>query len=169
MVRCYNEDMNFEPVEVYLGLGSNMGDRENNLQQAVKLLSERLRIGKVSSVYETEPVGDAGQPPYLNQICEFYTTLPPASLLALLKGFELKLGRTGPSGAPRPIDIDILFYGDQMIKTPGLVIPHPRLTERAFVLIPLVEIAPDMVHPVNHKTAKQLLAKLKDKHSVVKL
>ena len=161
--------MNFETVEVYLGLGSNMGDRENNLQQAVKLLSERLRMGKVSSVYETEPVGDAGQPLYLNQICQFYTTLPPAALLALLKGFELKLGRTGPSGAPRPIDIDILFYGDQRVKTPELVIPHPRLTERAFVLIPLVEIAPDMVHPVNHKTAKQLLAKLKNKHSVVKI
>ena len=161
--------MNFEPVEAYLGLGSNMGNREDNLQQAVKLLSERLRMGKVSSVYETEPVGDAGQPHYLNQVCQFYTTLPPAALLALLKGFELKLGRTGPSGAPRPIDIDILFYGDQMVKTPELVIPHPRLTERAFVLIPLVEIAPDMVHPVNHKTAKQLLAKLKDKHGVVKI
>ncbi len=169
MVRCYNEEVNFEAVEVYLGLGSNMGDRENNLQQAVKLLSERLRMGKVSSVYETEPVGDTGQPHYLNQIGQFYTTLPPAALLALLKGFELKLGRTGPSGAPRPIDIDILFYGDQMVKTPELAVPHPRLTERAFVLIPLVEIAPDLVHPVNHKTARQLLAKLKDKHKVCKI
>ena len=161
--------MNFEAVEVYLGLGSNMGDREDNLQKTVRLLSERLRIGKVSSVYETEPVGDAGQPRYLNQVGQFYTTLPPAALLALLKGFELKLGRTGPSGAPRPIDIDILFYDDQVVKTPELVIPHPRLIERAFVLIPMVEIAPDLKHPVNHKTAKQLLAKLKDKHSVVKL
>lgn len=161
--------MNFQAVEVYLGLGSNLGDREDNLQEAVKLLSERLRMGKVSSVYETEAVGDASQPRYLNQVCQFYTTLPPAALLALLKGFELKLGRTGPSGAPRPIDIDILFYGDQVVKTPEMVIPHPRLTERAFALIPLVEIAPDMVHPVNHKTAKQLLAKLKDKHSVVKV
>ncbi len=161
--------MNFEPVEVYLGLGSNLGDRENNMQEAVKLLSERLRIGRVSSVYETEPVGDAGQPRYLNQVCQFYTTLPPAALLALLKGFELKLGRTSPSGAPRPIDIDILFYGDQVVTIPELVIPHQRLIERAFVLIPLVEIAPDLKHPVNHKTAKQLLAKLKDKHEVVKV
>lgn len=161
--------MNFEPVEVYLGLGSNLGDREGNLREAVKLLSERLRIGQVSSVYETEPVGDDGQPRYLNQVCQFYTTLPPAALLPLLKGFELKLGRTGPSGAPRPIDIDILFYGNRVVKTPKLVIPHPRLIERAFVLIPLVEIAPDLKHPVNHKTAKQLLSKLKDKHGVYKI
>ena len=161
--------MNFEPVEVYLGLGSNMGDREDYLRQAVKFLSERLRIGKVSSIYETEPVGDVAQPNYLNQVGQFYTTLPPASLLSLLKGFELKLGRAGPSGAPRPIDIDILFYGNQVVKTPELAIPHPRLIERAFVLIPLVEIAPDLTHPINHKTVKQILAKLKDKHGVVKL
>lgn len=161
--------MNFDPVEVYLGLGSNLGDRTDNLQEAVKLLSERLRIGKISSVYETEPVGNASQPCYLNQVCQFYTTLLPAALLALLKGLELKLGRTGPSGAPRPIDIDILFYGAQLVTTPELVIPHQRLTERAFVLIPLVEIAPDLAHPVKHKTAKELLAGLKDKQGVVRV
>ena len=161
--------MNFEPAMVYLGLGSNLGDRADNLREAVKLLSERLRMGKVSSVYETEPVGRTNQPRYLNQVCQFYTTLPPAALLALLKGFELKLGRTGPSGASRTIDIDILLYGDQVVKTPELVIPHQRLIERAFVLIPLVEIAPDLEHPVNHKTVKELLAELKDKPGVVKL
>src|SRR3990172_7296057 len=158
--------MNSQPVEVYLGLGSNRGDREDNLREALKLLSVRLRSGKVSSVYETEPVGDATQPRYLNLVCQFYTTLPPAALLALLKGFELKLGRTGPSGAPRPIDIDIFFYGSQGVNKPELIIPHPRLAERAFVLIPLAEIAPDQMHPVKHKTIKELLNNLKDTHGV---
>lgn len=157
--------MSFQQEAVYLGLGSNLGDRGDNLQEAVKLLAERLRMGRVSSVYETEAVGDASQPRYLNQVVQFYTTLPPEALLVLLKGFELKLGRTGGAGSPRPIDIDILFYGDQVVKTPDLVIPHPRLVERAFVLIPLAEIAPDLVHPVQHKTVKELLAELKDKHA----
>ena len=161
--------MNLEPVEVYLSLGSNLGDREDNLQKAIKLISERMHVGKVSSVYETEPVGDASQPRYLNQVCQFFTTLPPAALLALLKGFESQLGRNTPSGAPRIIDIDILFYGDQVVKTPELAIPHPRLTERAFVLIPLSEVAPAFVHPVNHETVKQLLNELKDKRGVVKI
>ncbi len=161
--------MNLQPTMVYLGLGSNLGDREDNLQEAVKLLSQRLRMGKVSSVYETEPVSDTKQPRYLNQVCQVYTTLPASALLALLKGFELKLGRAGPSGAPRPIDIDILFYGDQVVNTPELVIPHLRLTERAFVLIPLAEIAPDFVHSVNHRTVKELLAELKDRHGVVRM
>ena len=86
--------MNLELAMVYLGLGSNLGDREDNLQEAMKLLEQRLRRGKVSSVYETEPVGSTNQPHYLNQVCQFYTALPPVELLALLKGFELKIGRT---------------------------------------------------------------------------
>lgn len=161
--------MSFEPVEVYLGLGSNLGNREEYLQEALTRLSERMRVGKVSSLYETDPVGDIAQPPYLNQVCQFFTALPPAALLALVKGFELKLGRTGSSGAPRPIDIDILFYDGQIVRTDSLVIPHSRLEERAFVMVPLAEIAPDFVHPVRHKTVSELLAELDDPHVVIKL
>ena len=156
---CYTKgaQVSFEPVTVYLGLGSNMGDRQENLDRALGFLSQRLRVEKVSSVYDTEPVGNVNQPRFLNQVCQVYTSLAPTELLSLAKGIERKLGRVpGKPNAPRPIDIDILFYGDQIIETPELVIPHPRLTERAFVLIPLAEIAPDLVHPVNGNTIKEL-------------
>jgi len=147
-----------EPVVVYLGLGSNMGNRQDNLDKAIGFLSQRLRVGKVSSVYETEPVGNPNQPRFLNLVCQVYTTLAPRELLNLAKGIESKLGRVpSQSNAPRPIDIDILFYGDQVIETPELVIPHPRLVERAFVLVPLAEIAPDLRHPVIDKPIEELL------------
>ncbi len=161
--------MSIEPITVYLGLGSNMEDRQDNLQKASDLLSQRLRMGRVSSIYDTEPVGVINQPRFLNLVCQVYTTLAPTALLALAKGFELKLGRAhGKSNAPRPIDIDILFYGDQVVETPELVIPHPRLAERAFVLIPLAEIAPDLVHPISGKTVRELLQGLADKQDVRK-
>jgi len=157
-----------ETVTVYLGLGSNLGDRRANLDRALDFLSPRLRLEKISSIYDSEPVGDIQQPRFLNLVCQVSTTLSPVGLLALAKGIEAKLGRAGGSGAPRPIDIDILFYGDQVIDTSELVIPHPRLTERAFVLVPLVEIAPDLVHPVNGKMVKELLEGLKEVQSVFK-
>jgi len=161
--------VSFEPVTVYLGLGSNMGNRQGNLDRALDLLSQRLRAGQVSSVYDTEPVGNISQPRFLNLVCQVYTRLAPLELLALAKGVELKLGRApGTSNAPRPIDIDILFYGDQVVATPELVIPHPRLAERAFVLIPLAEIAPDLVHPVSGKTIRDLLQGVTETQGVLR-
>ena len=158
-----------EAITVYLGLGSNMGDRQDNLDRALDLLSQRLRMGKISSIYDTEALGDTDQPRFLNLVCQAHTRLEPAGLLALVKGIEKKLGRVGKSGTPRPIDIDILLYGEQVTQTPELVIPHPKMAERAFVLVPLAEIAPDLVHPVNGQTMKELSVAIKEKQGVLKL
>lgn len=168
MLLSEGDKLGVELITAYLGLGSNLGDRQANLDRALEVLSQRLRLGQVSSTYNSEPVGNVDQPRFLNLVCQINTLLTPTGLLALAKGIEARLGRTSPSGAPRPIDIDILFYGDQVVKTPELVIPHPRLTERAFVLVPLVEIAPDLVHPVNGKTAKELLKAMKEVQGVFK-
>ncbi len=152
---------------VYLGLGSNLGDRQNNLNTAITFLSERIKIEKTSPVYDTEPVGETHQPRFLNMVCRASTRLSAMALLTVAKGIESKLGRV-PINAPRPIDIDILFYADQVINTPPqLVVPHPRLAERAFVLIPLADIAPDLVHPVVKKSVKQLLQEVGGKEGVI--
>ena len=156
-------------VTVYFGLGSNLGDRQYNLDRALDFLSQRLRVEKVSSVYDTEPLGNTNQPRFLNRVCQVSTGLEPLALLTLIKGIESKMGRLPhTSNLPRLIDIDILFYGDQVIETPKRVIPHPRLTERAFVLIPLAEIAPDLVHPVTGKTINELMKSEIDVQGVFK-
>ena len=162
------EKLSFEPVVVYLGLGSNMGNRQDRLDRALELLSQRLPVDQVSPIYDTEPLGNTNQPRFLNMVCQVHTRLVPTELLSLVKGIELKLGRApGTFNAPRPVDIDILFFGDQVIDTPDLVIPHPRLTERAFVLVPLAEIAPGLVHPVNGKTVRELLQAVTETQSVL--
>lgn len=157
-----------DPVTAYLGLGSNMEAREENLDRALDLLSQRMRVGKVSSIYDTDPVGNINQPRFLNMVCQVFTRLAPEGLLALAKGIESKMGRFSKSNEPRPIDIDILLYGEKVMETPELVIPHPRMTQRAFVLVPLSEIAPDLVHPVSGKTMKELLKAIKEVQGVFK-
>jgi 2-amino-4-hydroxy-6-hydroxymethyldihydropteridine diphosphokinase len=156
-------------VTAYLCLGSNLGNRQDNLDKALALLSRQLRIKKISSVYETDPVGNVNQPLFLNLVCEVETRLSPAELLTVAKVIESKLGRApNTSNAPRPIDIDILFYNEQVIETPELVIPHPRLTQREFVLVPFAEIAPNMMHPVNGRTIKDMLKQIRGKQGVFK-
>jgi 2-amino-4-hydroxy-6-hydroxymethyldihydropteridine diphosphokinase len=154
--------MKAEFVMAYLCLGSNLGDRKENIKKALNYLSQKLRVTMKSSIYDTEPVGNSEQPRFLNLVCQVKTMLSAVDLLVLVKGIERKMGRI-PSrpNSPRPIDIDILFFGDQVINSPELIIPHPRLVQRAFVLVPLVEIDAAKVHPVNNKTAGALLKELK--------
>lgn len=162
--------MDTKIVSVYLGLGSNMGEKQENLLRALDYISQRLRIEKKSSMYDTEPIGNVNQPRFLNMVCSISTGLSPVSLLGMLKGIESKMGRLpGPPNSPRPIDIDILLYGDEVINTPLIKIPHPRLAERAFVLIPLAEIAPDLVHPVLKQSIKDLLRLIHGTQGVLKL
>ena len=153
----------------YLGLGSNLGGRERNLARALSLLSEKVQIGKVSSVYETEPVGYEQQPLFLNMVCRISTRLSARQLMRLIVAVETNMGRVRSfRNAPRSIDIDILFYDDAVVKTRHLTIPHPRLAERAFVLTPLGEIAPDLVHPEMDKSIAELSAALGKPLGVVK-
>lgn len=146
-------------VTIYLALGSNLGDRMGNLASAVERLSQKMTIKKLSSVYETEPVYYEEQPLYLNAVLSAVTELEPFDLLRFVKSIESDLGRQ-PSfrNAPRLIDIDIVFYSDRVVQTAELIIPHPRIAERAFVLAPLAEIAPELVHPVTHEKVEDLLA-----------
>ena len=155
------------PATVYLGLGANLGDRKGNILRAIDLLKERVAVERVSSLYESAPVGFTEQPDFLNAVYRVEAELPPSKLLAFGKRIEASMGRApGFRNAPRLIDIDILLYGDEVLRSPGLEIPHPRMAERPFVLVPLAEIAPKLPHPVLLKTMEELLAETAGADSV---
>ena len=144
---------------VYLALGSNLGDRLANLKGAIAALTPQMEVKAKSSVYETPPWGYEDQPKFLNQVIKATTYLDPGPLLKHLKRLEVALGRkeSFPNG-PRSIDMDILFYDDLVLNSPPLVIPHPRLHERGFVLLPLMDINPELVHPVSKKSVREMAA-----------
>lgn len=149
--------------KTYLALGSNLGDKEENINRALALLQSFGVVTRSSSWWRTEPVGEVAGDWFLNGAIEFETDLSPRELLLACQQIEKQLGRVRTvKNGPRTIDLDILFFDDLVREEDDLVIPHPRLSERRFVLVPLCEIAPEMKHPALKKTAKELLADLGD-------
>jgi 2-amino-4-hydroxy-6-hydroxymethyldihydropteridine diphosphokinase len=146
---------------VYIALGSNLGNRQANLRAALVALPPAVRPLAASKIYETDPWGYADQPAFLNQVVQADTRLSPSDLLVYIKRLETGLGRQPTfQYGPRLIDLDILFYDDLVLETPQLSLPHPRLAERAFVLVPLADLAPALRHPVSGLTITDLLAKV---------
>lgn len=144
---------------VYLALGSNLGDRQEHLQQAIAALPPQMEVKAKSHIYETPPWGYEDQPKFYNQVIKAETYLQPEQLLKHLKRLEVALGRQAsfPNG-PRLIDLDLLFFDHLVLNTPNLTLPHPRLHERGFVLLPLMDIAPDLIHPVLKKSVREMVA-----------
>jgi 2-amino-4-hydroxy-6-hydroxymethyldihydropteridine diphosphokinase len=156
---------------VYFSLGSNLGDREANLRRAIASLpAAGVRVPQVSSIYETQPVDYLEQPWFLNCVAEGETELPALELLRALRGIEEHMGsKKLVAKGPRLVDLDILLYGDEIIDTPELQVPHPRMHLRRFVLEPLAEIAAAVRHPVSGLTAAEMLVRTPDKSEVRKL
>jgi 2-amino-4-hydroxy-6-hydroxymethyldihydropteridine diphosphokinase len=155
---------------VFLGLGSNVGEREKFLNRAVAELKKvrDTTIVWTSSVYETDPVGKTDQPKFLNAAVEIETQLEPRELFAAVKMIEQKLGRTTTEHwGPREIDVDLLLYDGLVFKDEEVTVPHPEMERRKFVLVPLKEIAPDLVHPISGMTMEELVATCKDEGRVV--
>ena len=157
-----------EEMNYYLCLGSNMGDREKNLLRCVEELRRaHMILLKSSSIYETEPLGIHDQPFFLNQVVLMRSRLRPPALLRRVKAIEKQMGRkVSLTSGPRLIDIDILLAGDMVVRAPQIQIPHPRISQRRFVLLPLREIAPEVVHPVLSKTVRELLETCPDRSEV---
>lgn len=146
---------------VYISLGSNMGSKRGNLAQAVELISNipGVKLKNRSSLYETEPWGKTDQDKFLNQVIEIETSLPPRELLKELQDIEINMGRQRKEKwGPRIIDLDILLYGNEVLDDPQLAIPHPRMRERLFVLVPLAEIGADLRFPDNGATVREVLS-----------
>lgn len=150
--------------EIWIGLGSNLGDRQGHLKFALERLSSIGRISHLSSLYETEPRGKTNQPLFLNAACSLVLeTEDPFTFLEESKLIEKEAGRSsGPRWGPRPLDLDLLFWGSEIIESENLTVPHPRIAERRFVLIPLCEIAAEFVHPVYKISLRQMLENCPD-------